>query len=207
MTHQIYKYLDFCFKTNFIDAPKIDKKDLDYYIEIAIKQSLIDFNIKFKNKNCTFYEKDVLSLIQSDPTLESVFYYRLERQLFLNNKENPLLGYLASLMKRRTGSEIYYSTEIAKGFNIQHGFDIVIGPRYLIGENFTIHQGVTLGQKNLNSPDEKITIGNSVTIFAGAKILGNITIGDNSMVAANAVIISDIEPNSIYGGIPGKRLK
>ena len=90
--------------------------------------------------------------------IEAVLFYRLERLLFIHDAGNPLLPHLASAIRRRTGMEIYYSTAIGEGFNVQHGFGIVIGPRFSIGKNFTIHQGVTLGQKRTNSSIETITI-------------------------------------------------
>ena len=110
-------------------------------------------------------------------------------------------------MKKNTGCEIYYSTKIGRGFNIQHGFGIVIGPRFEIGENFIVHQNVTLGQKNLNQANEKIIIGDNVTIFAGATILGDIRIGHNASVGANAVVLTNIENNAIYAGVPARKIK
>ena len=90
---------------------------------------------------------------------------------------------------------------------MQHGFGVVIGPRFTIGRDFSIYQGVTLGQRRSNSPTDTITIGNNVTIFANATVIGNVTIGDNSTIAANSVVIDSVESNSVYGGIPARRLK
>jgi serine O-acetyltransferase len=200
-------YLKFCLESNFISYPKDRLNSLKPFFKTVIDQTIFDANIKFLGRVKFSSWKELLPIIQTEPTIEAILFYRLERQLFLNDRNNELLPYLASTMIRRTGTEIYYSTEIGKGFNIQHGFGIVIGPRYTIGENFVIHQGVTLGQKNLNSPNETIIIGDNVTIAAGAKVLGDIKIGNNSIIAANAVVINDMEPNSIYGGIPAKRIK
>ena len=95
---------------------------------------------------------------------------------------------------------------IGQGLNIQHGIGVVIGARNKIGNNCIIHQGVTIGQRRLYSPHECAVIGNNVTIFAGAKIVGSVRIGDDVQIGANAVLLSDAEPNSTYVGIPARKL-
>jgi serine O-acetyltransferase len=200
-------YIQFCWDSNYIKYPKELLNSIEPFMHQSITQTIIDANEKYKGKTQFKSWEDLLSIIQMDPTIETVLFYRLERQIFLSNPESLLLPYLASTMKRRTGAEIYYSTNIGKGFNIQHGFGIVVGPRFKIGDYFTIHQGVTLGQKNLNSPNEKILIGNNVSIFANASILGNIKIGNNAKIGANSVLLTDVEENSVYAGVPAKRIK
>ena len=76
-----------------------------------------------------------------------------------------------------------------------------------IGKNFIIHQGVTLGQKNVNNPDETINIGDNVVLFSGVTIVGDITIGNNSLIGANSVLLKNVESNSTYAGIPAKKIK
>ena len=109
-------------------------------------------------------------------------------------------------MKIRTGAELYYSTAIGPGFLVQHGVGIVLGPRNRIGKNFTIHQGVTLGQRQLHSPGESITIGDDCTVFAGAKVLGTVRLGDGVRLGANAVLLTDAEPHCTYAGIPAVKV-
>ena len=203
--HKALDYCRFCLETCFIDYPD-QLESLNRYLSEAVEQTLCDANAKYQGRLRLDSWEGLLPLLQTEPTIEAVFFYRLERLIFLDNPDNALLPYLASVMRRRTGSEIYYSTEIGKGFNIQHGFGIVIGPRFKIGDNFVIHQGVTLGQKNTNSPDETITIGNNVIIFANASILGDITIGDNARVGANSVVLKNIEADAVYAGVPAKRI-
>lgn len=79
----------------------------------------------------------------------------------------------------------------------------MIGARVKIGENCLLHQNITLGDKGGGRP----TIGNNVTIYAGAKVLGNISIGDNSIIAANAVVIKSCPENSVLISLPAKNLK
>ena len=81
---------------------------------------------------------------------------------------------------------------------------IVIGETSIIGENVTIYHGVTLGGVSLDKGKRHPTIGNNVIIGAGAKVLGNITIGDNSKIGANSVILKDIPQDSVAVGVPGK---
>lgn len=87
---------------------------------------------------------------------------------------------------------------------MDHGMGIVIGETSIIGNNVTIYHGVTLGGVSLNKGKRHPTIEDSVIIGAGAKVLGNITIGKNSKIGANSVILKDVPKNSVAVGIPGK---
>ena len=90
---------------------------------------------------------------------------------------------------------------------MDHGMGIVIGETSIIGDNVTIYHGVTLGGVSLAKGKRHPTIGNNVLIGAGAKILGNITIGDNSKIGANSVVLKAVPENSVAVGIPAKLLK
>lgn len=153
------------------------------------------------------FDVELFRIVELDGGLEAVVSYRLQRGIFLRDPRHPALPYLARLMKIRTGAEIYYSTAIRAGFMVDHGVGIVLGPRNRIGRNFTIHQGVTLGQRRLHSPDESITIGDDCTLFAGAKILGTVRLGDGVRLGANAVLLKDAEPHSTYAGIPAVKVR
>jgi serine O-acetyltransferase len=166
-----------------------------------------DIQAKYNYLDVDSIERNFVDLIQKDTTIEAILYYRVERALFLTSPDHEFLPFLANLMRIKTCMDLYYSTEIGPGLNIQHGFGIVIGPRHKIGSNFTIHQGVTLGQKKLYSPNESIEIGDHVTLFAGARILGNIAIGDYVQVGANSVLIHNAEAKSVYAGIPAKKVR
>ena len=153
------------------------------------------------------FDAELFHTVELDGGLEAVVSYRLQRGIFLRDPRHPALPYLARLMKIRTGAEIYYSTAIGAGFLVDHGVGIVLGPRNRIGRNFTIHQGVTLGQRRLNSPGESITIGDDCTLFAGAKVLGTVRLGDGVRLGANAVLLTDAEPHSTYAGIPAVKVR
>jgi len=114
---------------------------------------------------------------------------------------------LSQLARFLTGIEIHPGAKIGRGFFIDHGMGVVIGETSIIGDNVLLYQGVTLGGTGLEAGKRHPTIGNNVVIGGGAKVLGNITIGDNSYIGANAVVIKDVPPNSTVVGVPGRITK
>lgn len=144
------------------------------------------------------------------PQLGAMLCYRIAHAVsILPPPPNPSTGLnnvaaSYSLLGREIGQiEIYYSAEIDSGLKINHGVGSVIGARCKIGKNCTIHQNCTLGDRNGGRP----TIGNNVMIYAGSMILGNITIGDGSIIGANSIVLDDCPPNSILIGTPAKIVK
>ncbi len=144
--------------------------------------------------------------LHTDAAFQAVLLYRISRHLFLKHSSDPLLDALAYLMRFRTGMEIYYSSDIGEGFRVMHGSGVIVGPRHRIGKNCTVYQGVTLGQRQQNSPQEFLEVGDDCVFFAGAKVLGRLRIGDRVRVAANAVLLCDAEDGATYGGVPARRL-
>lgn len=106
-----------------------------------------------------------------------------------------------------TGIEIHPGAKIGKGLFIDHGSGVVIGETAEIGDNCTLYQGVTLGGTGKDVGKRHPTLGNNVMIGAGAKVLGPFKIGDNSKIAANAVVLSEVPPDSTAVGIPAKVVK
>lgn len=100
------------------------------------------------------------------------------------------------------GIYIGANAKIGRRLTIEHFGSIVLHNKVVIGDDVIIRQGVTIGNKSLDAPNSVPTIGNRVSIGAGAKILGGITIGDDVQIGANAVVISDIPSNSIAVGVP-----
>lgn len=152
------------------------------------------------------FDAAFFSALETDAAFQATLLYRIAHALFLSEPEHPALRYFAFLMRARTSMEIYYSASIAPGFRIIHGAGIVIGPRHQIGRNFTVYQNVTLGQKRRGA-GEFITIGDRCTIYAGAKVIGMVRIGDDVVVAANAVLFDDAESESTYAGAPAIKVK
>ncbi len=99
--------------------------------------------------------------------------------------------------------DISSTAEIGGGLIVQHGYGTIIAPRK-IGKNCWVNQGVTIGYTN---DDDCPTLGDNVTVYAGAKILGNVHVGNNVVVAANAVVVKDVEDNCVVGGVPAKVIK
>ncbi len=103
-----------------------------------------------------------------------------------------------------TGIEIHPGAKIGRGMVIDHGMGVVIGETAEIGDNCTLYQGVTLGGTGKDVGKRHPTLGNNVMVGAGAKVLGPFTIGDNTKIAANAVVLEEIPENCTAVGIPAK---
>lgn len=116
-----------------------------------------------------------------------------------------LLGRAISQISRhRTGIEIHPGAKIGKRLVIDHGMGIVIGETAEIGDDCLIYHGVTLGGTGKESGKRHPTIGNNVLIGTGAKVLGPFTVGDNSRIAANSVVLTEIPPDSTAVGVPAR---
>lgn len=115
-----------------------------------------------------------------------------------------LARYVSQRAARKTGIEIHPGATIGRRLVIDHGTGIVIGETAEIGDDVLIYQGVTLGGTGKDVGKRHPTIGNNVMISAGAKVLGPFKIGDNSRVAAGAVVLEEVPPNSTVVGIPAK---
>lgn len=137
------------------------------------------------------------------PGLHALIAHRVAHALY--NKEQFFAARAVSQWSRnRTGIEIHPAAQIGKGLFIDHGCGVVIGETTIIGDNCTIYQGATLGGTGKHVGKRHPTIGNNVMIGAGAKVLGPVIIGDNSKVAAGAVVLKDIPENSTAVGIPAR---
>jgi serine O-acetyltransferase len=118
-----------------------------------------------------------------------------------------LARYISQLARWLTGIEIHPGAKIGKRFFIDHGMGVVIGETAIIGDDVLVYQGVTLGGTGLEKGKRHPTLGSNIVIGAGAKVLGNITVGDNSYIGSNAVVIKDVPPNSTVVGVPGRITK
>jgi serine O-acetyltransferase len=108
---------------------------------------------------------------------------------------------------RRTGIEIHPGAKIGKGLFIDHGSGVVIGETTEIGDNCTLYQNVTLGGTGKDTGKRHPTLGNNVMVGAGARVLGPFKVGDNAKIAANAVVLSEVPPNSTAVGVPARIVK
>lgn len=153
-----------------------------------------------------------------DPGFRAVVYYRISVYLREMPYFKRLFRLIAALiivrLTRIPGVEIRACQEIGEGLKMFHPHDIVIGRGCIIGKNVMIYNGVTFGAKNLSDMDENKDVLNrypiiedGVTVFTGAKILGPVTIGKNSIVGANSVVTKSFPENSVIAGIPAKIVK
>ena len=106
-----------------------------------------------------------------------------------------------------TGIEIHPGARIGQGLFIDHGSGVVIGETAIIGDNCTIYQGVTLGGTGKETGKRHPTLGNGVLVGAGAKLLGNFTVGDNAKIAAGAVVLGDVPEGTTAVGIPARAVR
>ncbi|MCK5595724.1 serine O-acetyltransferase [bacterium] len=135
--------------------------------------------------------------------LHAIIWYRAAH--YLHEKDMPFFPRLMSQIARFfTGIEIHPGAEIGKGVFIDHGMGVVVGETTIIGDNVTLFQGVTLGGTGKEKGKRHPTLASSIVVGTGAKILGNITIGNNVMVGANAVVLKDVPSDCTVVGIPGR---
>ncbi|HPG96761.1 MAG TPA: serine O-acetyltransferase, partial [Rectinema sp.] len=143
-----------------------------------------------------------IEVLLTYPGLHALWSHRFSH--FLWNRGSRLFARILSNITRfLTGIEIHPAAKIGSGFFIDHGMGVVIGETAIIGKDVTLYHGVTLGGTSLEKKKRHPTIGDRVTIGAGAKILGDISIGDDSRIGANAVVVKNVPPNSVVVGIPG----
>jgi serine O-acetyltransferase len=162
------------------------------------------------------FRADLRAIMDADPAATSVFEvvltypglhalvlhrvaYRLRRAGI------PVLPRVVSHFNRwLTGVEIHPGATIGRGLFIDHGMGLVIGETSEVGDNVTLHQGVTLGGTGKDKGKRHPTLGNSVYVGVGAKILGAVTIGDFARIGAGAVVLSDVPAHATAVGVPAK---
>jgi serine O-acetyltransferase len=105
-----------------------------------------------------------------------------------------------------TAIEIHPGAKIGKRLVIDHGVGVVLGETAVIGDDVLIYHGVTLGGKTLDPVKRHPTVGNNVIIGAGAKLIGNITIGDNCAIGSNAVVTKDMPAGTVAVGVNARLL-
>lgn len=165
------------------------------------------FNTIREDINCIL-ERDPaarsrLEVITSYSGLHAVWLYRIANRLWRAGLTLPA-RWLSQLARWLTGIEIHPGATIGPRLFIDHGMGVVIGETAEIGADVTLYHGVTLGGVSLEPGKRHPTLEDGVVIGAGAKVLGAITIGRNTRIGANAVVVKDVEPDMVVVGIPGK---
>ena len=167
----------------------------------------------------TRLKEDVACVKTRDPasrsTIEVLLLYpglravRMHRRAhrFYNRGHYFIARWISQRCVKKTGIEIHPAVKVGRRLFIDHGTGVVIGETAVIGDDVTLYQGVTLGGTGKETGKRHPTIGNHVTIGAGAKVLGPFRVGDNSNIAAGAVVLEEIPPNSTAVGVPARVVK
>ena len=137
------------------------------------------------------------------PGFHAIFWHRLTHPLY--RWGIPVIPRLMSHATRFfTGIEIHPGAEIGSGLFIDHGMGVVIGETAEVGRDCTLYQGVTLGGTSLQRGKRHPTLEDGVVVGAGAKIIGAVVIGARSKIAAGAVVVKSVDPDSTVVGVPGR---
>ncbi|MET0785108.1 MAG: serine O-acetyltransferase [Paenisporosarcina sp.] len=144
----------------------------------------------------------VVEVVLTYSGLHAVWSHRVAHALF-KRKLFFLARVVSQISRFFTGIEIHPGAKIGRRFFIDHGMGVVIGETCEIGNNVTIFQGVTLGGTGKERGKRHPTLLDNVLVATGAKVLGSITIGENSKVGAGSVVLKDVPANSTVVGIPG----
>ncbi|HLU22571.1 serine O-acetyltransferase [Lederbergia graminis] len=144
-----------------------------------------------------------LEVILTYSGLHAIWAHRIAHA-FYKRRMYFIARIISQIARFFTGIEIHPGATIGRRFFIDHGMGVVIGETCIIGNNVTVYQGVTLGGTGKEKGKRHPTVKDNALIATGAKVLGNITIGENSKVGAGSVVLKDVPNNSTVVGIPGR---
>ena len=157
--------------------------------------------------------KSILSIILTYPGVKAVFFHQISN-FFYKAGFDLIARIISQTVRFFTGIEIHPGAKLGKNLFIDHGMGVVIGQTSEVGNNVTIYHAVTLGGSSPSIDSEKQrhekrhpTIGHDVVIGSGAQIIGPVKVGNNSRIAANAVVVKDVPENATMVGIPAKAVK
>lgn len=165
-----------------------------------------------------FIKKQFTTIKNNDPCLKNIWeiflypgfkaqiYYKISHWFYIH-KHFFLARLLSERCKRKTAIEIHPGATIGNNLFIDHGNGIVIGETAIIGDNVVIYHDVTLGGITTNKGKRHPTIKDNVMIGSGARILGNITVGNNCKIGANAIVLKDVPDDCTAVGIPARIIK
>jgi serine O-acetyltransferase len=147
--------------------------------------------------------RNYLEVILTYSGLHAIWAHRIAHALF-KRKFYFLARAISQISRFFTGIEIHPGAKIGRRFFIDHGMGVVIGETCEIGDNVTVFQGVTLGGTGKERGKRHPTIKDNALIATGAKVLGSITIGENSKIGAGSVVLKEVPANSTVVGVPGR---
>ena len=147
--------------------------------------------------------RSTLEVLLCYPGVHALMFHRLGHRLW-HAGWTTLARLVSHVSRFLTGIEIHPAARIGRGLFIDHGMGIVIGETAEIGDNVSLLQGVTLGGTSTRREKRHPTLGNNVTVGAGAKIIGGFRIGDGSRIGAGSVVVREVPPNCVVVGVPGR---
>ena len=148
--------------------------------------------------------KSFMEVVLLLPGPKAILFHRIENFLY-KIRLYFLARFVSEISRWLTGIEIHPGAVIGKNLVIDHGMGVVIGETAIVGDNCLIYHGVTLGGVNKDKASKRHpTIESNVVVGAGAKILGDVTLGKNSSVGAGAVVVTSCPENTVLVGIPAK---
>ncbi|QHC02570.1 serine O-acetyltransferase [Epidermidibacterium keratini] len=145
-----------------------------------------------------------LTMALTYPGLQAIWAHRLIHRLWHGSTPRLLVRLAAYLVRMVTGIEIHPGARIGRRFFIDHGMGVVIGETAEIGDDVMLYHAVTLGGRSMDRVKRHPTLGDQVTVGAGARILGPVIIGARAQVGANAVVVHDVPPGTVAVGIPAR---
>ncbi len=162
-----------------------------------------DFNIAFERDPAI---KSKFELLTNYPGVWALFWYRIANRLYKKGF-HVIARMIMGINQIFTGIDIHPAATIGRRVFIDHGIGVVIGETAEIGDDVLIYQQVTLGGVSLHKGKRHPTIKSGTVIGAGAKVLGNITLGKNVKIGANSVVVKDVPDDSTAVGIPARVIK
>jgi len=145
-----------------------------------------------------------LEVTLTSPGLHAIWAHRGLHELWKLPGGRLPARVLATVARSVTGVEIHPAANIGRRFFIDHGMGVVIGETAEVGDDVMLYHGVTLGGRSMEHVKRHPTVGNRVTIGAGARILGPVSIGDDTQVGANAVVVRDVPAGAVAVGVPAE---
>ncbi|MEA3313354.1 MAG: serine O-acetyltransferase EpsC [Caldisericota bacterium] len=153
-----------------------------------------------------FSTKSKREIILFSTSFRGLVYYRIYHSLY--EKGHKFIAmYLYCQAKRKYGMDIYPMAKIEPGIIIDHGMGVVIGSTAFVGKGTILYHGVTLGSKKIERGKRHPIVGRNVFVGNQASILGSVKVGDNAVIGAHSVVLTDIPPHATVVGIPARVIK
>lgn len=145
-----------------------------------------------------------VQMLLVSPGLHAIWAHRVAHKMWQRPNGKLAARLFSQWVRARTGVEIHPGATIGRRFFIDHGMGVVIGETSEVGDDVMLYHGVTLGGRTLSKGKRHPTICDGVTIGAGARVLGAITVGEGSQIGANSVVVHDVPPQAVSTGVPAR---